>query len=568
MRQISLLSLLWACSEKPDATMDKDNDGYTVSEGDCDDDNADVGPSATDVYGDDIDSNCDGIDGVDFDLDGYASVESGGDDCDDLDPDVNVDALEVCDDIDNDCDGALDEVDDSLDTSTAILYYADNDQDGYGDDTVIFYSCNETDLGVTVAGDCDDSTAEISPVATEVCDGFDNDCNGEIDDGVKTTFYADVDADGYGDPSISIELCEADQPNGTTLDGTDCDDLNASVYPGAAEICDDLDNSCNSLIDDADPLVDLSTGLALYTDNDNDGFGNPSTLFYACDQPEGAAPNALDCNDNDPNTFVGAAELEALTECMTDADGDGFGDMNAQAPAVNGTDCDDLAFTTYPGAPDMMVDGIDQNCDLIDGQDNDWDGQASVSAGGTDCDDGDPSTYLGAAYIEAPTLCMTDVDGDGYGDLSPSSTAIASGTDCDDNDGNRNPGEPELCDGIDNDCDSIPDDGLTFVDYYLDLDGDGYGESSTALSACSQPSGMVSIDGDCNENDPLIHPGATEVGNDGIDQDCDGTDGPIINMMSDFNLMDVNPYSATYGQYYSPRDYLQEVSGWYFTHAT
>ena len=99
------------------------------------------------------------------------------------------------------------------------------------------------------------------------------------------------------------------------------------------------------------------------------------------------------------------------------------------------------------------------------------------------------------------------------------------------------------------------------------FDGDGYGESSTALSACAQPSGMVLDGGDCDDNDPLSYPGATEINNDGIDQDCDGTDG-MNSMVSDFILMDVNPYSATYGQYYSPRDYLQAVSGWYFIHAT
>ena len=78
---------------------------------------------------------------------------------------------------------------------------------------------------------------------------------------------------------------------------------------------------------------------------------------------------------------VGAAEFEDLTLCMTDADGDGYGDMNAQDPALDGTDCDDQAFTIYPGAPDTSVDGFDQNCDLIDGQDADWDGQAAVRRG-------------------------------------------------------------------------------------------------------------------------------------------------------------------------------------------
>ena len=100
---------------------------------------------------------------MDADLDGYASVASGGDDCDDLSADVNVDAIEVCDSIDNDCDDLFDEADDSLDTSTAMLLYFDNDRDGYGDENTPFYSCEETEAGVTVVGDCDDTTADLSP---------------------------------------------------------------------------------------------------------------------------------------------------------------------------------------------------------------------------------------------------------------------------------------------------------------------------------------------------------------------------------------------------------------------
>ena len=243
MRMISLLSVLWACAEKPDNSDDQDQDGYSVVDGDCDDNDSSVGPLAEDAVGDGIDNNCDGIDGVDDDLDGYASLATGGDDCDDLNAEVHVDSIEVCDDIDNDCDGALDEVDDSLDTSTAIFLYADADQDGYGDENVTFYSCAETELGVTEAGDCDDTSANVSPAVAETCDGIDNDCNGEIDDGVKSTFYPDVDADGFGDASTPIELCDADQPNGTTSDNTDCNDLDSTVFPGANEICDGQDNS-------------------------------------------------------------------------------------------------------------------------------------------------------------------------------------------------------------------------------------------------------------------------------------------------------------------------------------
>jgi len=82
----------------------------------------------------------------------------------------------------------------------------------------------------------------------ETCDGLDNDCDGETDDGVKTTFYEDSDGDGYGNPSSTTEACSA--PEGYVEDSTDCDDTDGSVNPGAAEVCDnEKDDNCNGFTD-------------------------------------------------------------------------------------------------------------------------------------------------------------------------------------------------------------------------------------------------------------------------------------------------------------------------------
>merc|ERR1711965_999719 len=70
--------------------------------------------------------------------------------------------------------------------------------------------------------DCNDLDAQVYPGAEEVCDGIDNNCDGQFDEEVTTTFYADSDADGYGNPDISTEACE--QPSGYVPQGTDCDD--------------------------------------------------------------------------------------------------------------------------------------------------------------------------------------------------------------------------------------------------------------------------------------------------------------------------------------------------------
>lgn len=86
---------------------DDDEDGYTIEDGDCNDHNPVVNPAASDVVGDSIDQNCDGIDGTDMDRDGFASESSGGTDCNDFDNVINPDfgIRDVTDYIDSNCDG-------------------------------------------------------------------------------------------------------------------------------------------------------------------------------------------------------------------------------------------------------------------------------------------------------------------------------------------------------------------------------------------------------------------------------------------------------------------------------
>jgi|GEM_PF-6941271 len=118
-----------------------------------------------------------------------------------------------------------------------------------------------------------------------------------------------------------------------------------------------------------------------------------------------------------------------------------------------------------------------------------------------------------------------DADNDGYSWVGACS---GSGNDCDDNNPEIHPGATETCDGIDNDCDGLidgDDPGVVGQIYYHpDPDGDGYGSADVSILACSQPPGCVTTTGDCNSFDSSIHPGATEIPNDGIDQDCDGSD--------------------------------------------
>ena len=102
----------------------------------------------------------------------------------------------------------------------------------------------------------------VYPGAPELCDGLDNNCDGNVDEGVLNTYYADTDSDGYGDAGSSTQSCTA--PAGYVSDDTDCDDTNDHMYPGAPELCDGLDNNCDGNVDEGV----LNT---YYADTDSDG---------------------------------------------------------------------------------------------------------------------------------------------------------------------------------------------------------------------------------------------------------------------------------------------------------
>ena len=162
----------------------------------------------------------------DSDGDGFNASE----DCNDNDAAVNPDATEVAyDGIDNDCDPAT--LDDDL----------DND-------------------GFVNANDCNDNDATINPNAVEICDNIDNNCDGNTNEGLTTTYYADVDQDGFGDPSVALSTCDG-APTGYVTDNTDCFDNGIgaeTAYLGATEIPGDLiDNDCDGKIDEDDDQVEM-----------------------------------------------------------------------------------------------------------------------------------------------------------------------------------------------------------------------------------------------------------------------------------------------------------------------
>ena len=121
------------------------------------------------------------------------------------------------------------DVPEKIETDVEILQDRDADGDGY-----------------LASEDCDDSNPNVHPSSTEVCDGFDNDCDDEIDEGVTAEWYADTDGDGFGDPENMLAACS--EPENYVGIGTDCDDNDPNVWPGNTELCDDVDNNCDDII--------------------------------------------------------------------------------------------------------------------------------------------------------------------------------------------------------------------------------------------------------------------------------------------------------------------------------
>jgi Putative metal-binding motif len=235
--------------------------------------------------------------------------------------------------------------------------------------------------------DCNDNNPAINPQAPETCDGIDNNCDGQSDEGLAlNTYYRDNDADTYGNAAISESSCQAIPTAGFVNNNTDCNDNDAFIHPGAAEACDNIDNDCDGV---------LNNGLQVYTyyiDVDGDSFGFGDVSVDTCDNtaPLGYVNNFFDCNDNNAAINLNATEVcdNIDNDCdgiaddglplftyFLDADGDGFGAAAASQTyclttppagyATNDTDCNDADATVNPAAIDVALDGIDNNCDGI-----------------------------------------------------------------------------------------------------------------------------------------------------------------------------------------------------------
>jgi hypothetical protein len=336
-------------------------------------------------------------------------------DCDDAEPTVFPGAEEVCDLLDNNCNDRIDE------DQPKLRWYHDTDGDGFGNGQEAVLECVAPDATwILQAGDCDDGSADINPLVQEICDDIDNDCDKLTDDedgGVDPTTYirwfADNDGDSFGDPLNFEDRCVS--PAGYVLDASDCDDNRADINPLGLEICNNRDDDCDTLTDDADPSIDTTTQTELFADVDGDGYGDVNSPVLVCRPTPGLGVlDSSDCDDTDPLANVDQDWYEDL-----DSDGYGSGSSvvfqclnpgGGLVPLGAGLDCNDAEPTIHPDALDVCNDGVDVDCSGSDqcGSCKEWQTALSTNA-------------VTGVYTVEPTVgviadvyCDMDTDGGGW----------------------------------------------------------------------------------------------------------------------------------------------------------
>ncbi|MFL1013470.1 PQQ-dependent sugar dehydrogenase, partial [Flavisericum labens] len=325
--------------------------------------------------------------------------------------------------------------------STSSNWYADTDNDNYGDINDLVTAASQPSGYVSNSDDCDDNDANEFPGQTWYldadADGYSEGSStvacsrpanyytaseltatsGDCDDSnaiinSPITYYVDADGDGFGS-TATADLCETSAPAGYSTNNTDCNDTNAAI----------------------------NSPITYYVDADGDGFGSTSTAdLCATSAPAGYSDNDTDCDDAN-------AAINSPITYYIDADGDGFGSTTTA----------NLCATSAP---------------------------PGYSDNNTDCDDAN-------AAINSPITYYIDADGDGFGSTSTADLCATSA--------------PAGYSDNNTDCDDANAAINSPITYYIDADGDGFGSTATAdLCATSAPAGYSDNNTDCDDANAAI----------------------------------------------------------------
>ena len=459
----------------------------------------------------------------------------------------------------------------------SLTYYQDLDNDGYGNAAVSQTGCAAISGYVTNSSDCNDNNNAVYPGAVDIAgNGIDEDCNG-FDAPLQLGIYQftgtldcatqDVAATNtsanwtFSDFTAQGNLCASgggifnrsdwnqtgfinlNQYNEFSITGANCTNLNLSKLAlnhrtsstgGTPTIF--VRSSLDNFGSDIDTIASSWNGNVLLTDTISlpATFANLSSVtfrFYVINQATSGSTLRMDNVSLWGNTI-------SITPTLfyADADNDGFGDLtndslSCSTPVgyvANSTDCNDADAAINPNTVWYM----DMDGDLLGDLMTTFTGCTPPTGyvlNSGDCDDSNAS-------ITVPTTYYSDVDQDGFGDdataadfcVTPPSM-VAIGGDCNDNNNTIYPGATEICDGFDNNCNGTNDEGLVFNTYYLDSDNDQFGAGLGLVSCQTIPlPGYVLVNGDCDDANANVYPGATEILENDIDENCDGVDGYLV----------------------------------------